>query len=347
MGSPRHGGFANLHPLQRDDDCQGALALLYHLRVMLQEIAGLPEVCLQPCAGAHGQWTVLQMILAYFRDHGQPHAPDGARRRHRPRHQPRQLPPRGADVVTITQRRRRPDSTSTTSSATSPRRSRRGDGRPTRTRSGSSTRTSSRSSTLVHDAGAMVYLDGANINAMLGIARPGDFGVDAMHFNTHQTLGTPHGCGGPGAGPIAVSDKLAPYLPVPQVVETRRRPLRVGPTTGRSRSARSTRFCGQFNVLVRAYTYIRALRPRRPAATSRRPRCCAPTTSPQRITRRVPAPLRPAAGRADGDRPVRPRVRHRPARAARPRRDDHGHRQGPDRPRLPPADGPLAACPTA
>jgi glycine dehydrogenase subunit 2 len=72
---------------------------------------------------------------------------------------------------------------------------------------------------LVHDAGAFLYLDGANMNAILGICRPGDFGVDVMHYNTHKTFSTPHGCGGPGAGPIAVRKELAPYLPVPQVVK--------------------------------------------------------------------------------------------------------------------------------
>jgi glycine dehydrogenase subunit 2 len=110
---------------------------------------------------------------------------------------------------------------------------------------------------LVHEAGAMVYMDGANLNAMIGLARAGDFGVDAMHFGTHLSLGTPHGCGGPGAGPIAVNDKLAPYMPVPQVVERGGqyawdydRPKSIG---------RIHAFYGQFTVLVRAYAYLHTL----------------------------------------------------------------------------------------
>src|SRR5207244_10337230 len=79
---------------------------------------------------------------------------------------------------------------------------------------------------LVHKAGAFLYLDGANMNAILGIARPGDFGVDVMHYNTHKTFSTPHGCGGPGAGPIAVRKQFAPYLPTPQVIRTERKGMR-------------------------------------------------------------------------------------------------------------------------
>ncbi len=113
---------------------------------------------------------------------------------------------------------------------------------------------------VVHAAGGLLYIDGANMNAVLGKTRPGDFGADAMHYNTHKTFSTPHGCGGPGAGPIAVRDFLAPYLPVPQVVRLadgsygldHQRPKSVG-------KVRS--FFGQFGVLVRCWTYIRACGP--------------------------------------------------------------------------------------
>jgi glycine dehydrogenase subunit 2 len=109
---------------------------------------------------------------------------------------------------------------------------------------------------LVHKAGAFLYLDGANMNAILGIARPGDFGVDVMHYNTHKTFSTPHGCGGPGAGPIAVRKQFAAYLPVPQVVQ---KDGRYAWDHARPKSIGKVRsFSGQFNVLVRAYTYIRA-----------------------------------------------------------------------------------------
>jgi glycine dehydrogenase subunit 2 len=105
----------------------------------------------------------------------------------------------------------------------------------------------------------MLYLDGANMNAILGITRPGDFGVDVMHYNTHKTFSTPHGCGGPGAGPIAVRKELAPYLPVPQVI---RKADGYAWDMDRPKSIGKVRsFWGQFNVLVRAYTYIRACGP--------------------------------------------------------------------------------------
>ncbi|MFQ5492272.1 MAG: aminomethyl-transferring glycine dehydrogenase subunit GcvPB, partial [Phycisphaerae bacterium] len=111
---------------------------------------------------------------------------------------------------------------------------------------------------LIHEHGGQVYLDGANLNAMLGVAKPGDFGIDVMHFNTHKTFSTPHGCGGPGGGPVAVTEALRPYLPVPQVV--RRDDGSYAWDDDRPKSIGKVRsFFGQIGVLVRAYTYIRSL----------------------------------------------------------------------------------------
>ena len=250
-------GFANLHPMQREQDTQGALALLYHLRVILQEIAGLDEVSLQPCAGAHGEWTALKVIRAYFKDHAQPQrrivlAPDTAHGTN-----PASCAMCGAGVINV---KSRPDGLTDLDDlkahlsnevaavmVTNPNTVGKFDAHVIEM------------ADLVHEAGAFLYLDGANMNAILGIARPGDFGVDVMHYNTHKTFSTPHGCGGPGAGPIAVRKELAPYLPVPQVVQRGdayawdlNRPESIG-------KVRS--FWGQFNVLVRAYTYIRACGP--------------------------------------------------------------------------------------
>ncbi|MCC7349558.1 MAG: aminomethyl-transferring glycine dehydrogenase subunit GcvPB [Phycisphaerales bacterium] len=247
-------GFANLHPMQPDADTQGALALLYHLRIFLAEIAGLDEVSLQPCAGAHGEWTALKVIRAYFRDHGQPNrrivlAPDTAHGTN-----PASCAMCGTNVVTI---KSRPDGLTDLDDlrahlsdevaavmVTNPNTVGRFDAHI------------ADMADLIHDAGAFLYLDGANMNAILGITRPGDFGADIMHYNTHKTFSTPHGCGGPGAGPIAMRKQLAPYLPVPQVIKTGdtysldyNRPKSIG----RVRS-----FHGQFNVLVRAYAYIAA-----------------------------------------------------------------------------------------
>jgi glycine dehydrogenase subunit 2 len=261
-------GFANLHPMQAEEDCQGALALLYHLRLHLQEIAGLDEVSLQPCAGAHGEWTALKVIRAYFKDHGQPKrrivlAPDTAHGTN-----PASCAMCGAGVVTI---KSRPDGLTDLEDlkkhlndevaavmVTNPNTVGKFDSHIVEM------------ADLVHKAGAFLYLDGANMNAILGIARPGDFGVDVMHYNTHKTFSTPHGCGGPGAGPIAVRKILAPYLPVPQVVRSEKKAPRNSADTAtqswhysweenRPKSIGKVRsFSGQFNVLVRAYTYIRA-----------------------------------------------------------------------------------------
>jgi glycine dehydrogenase subunit 2 len=273
-------GFANLHPMQDEADCQGALALLYHLRVMLQEISGLDEVSLQPCAGAHGEWTGLKVIRAYFKDHGQAKrtivlAPDTAHGTN-----PASCAMCGAGVVTI---KSRPDGLTDLEDLkahlndevaavmmTNPNTIGKFDAHIVEM------------AKLVHEAGAFLYLDGANMNAILGIARPGDFGVDVMHYNTHKTFSTPHGCGGPGAGPIGVRKQFAPYLPVPQVVvksgigeaAKRRNGERDGSSTAsddamrygwdfdRPKSIGKVRsFSGQFNVLVRAYAYIRACGP--------------------------------------------------------------------------------------
>jgi glycine dehydrogenase subunit 2 len=261
-------GFACLHPMQREQDVQGALALLYHLRVFLQEIAGLDEVSLQPAAGAHGEWTALKVIRAYFKDHGQPGrrvvlAPDTAHGTN-----PASCAMCGASVVTVKSLpdgltdledlRARLDEHTAAVMVTNP------------NTVGKFDSHIAEMAKMVHDAGAFLYLDGANMNAILGIARPGDFGVDIMHYNTHKTFSTPHGCGGPGAGPIAVRGKLAPYLPVPQVIRTQATQHSAPGTQHytyawdhhRPRSIGKVRsYWGQAGVLVRAYAYIRALGP--------------------------------------------------------------------------------------
>ncbi|HEV2295846.1 MAG TPA: aminomethyl-transferring glycine dehydrogenase subunit GcvPB [Tepidisphaeraceae bacterium] len=253
-------GFANLHPLADEDDAQGALALLYHLRIILAEIAGLDEVSLQPCAGAHGEWTALKVIRAYFKEHSQPRrrivlAPDTAHGTN-----PASCAMCGASVINIKSRadgltdlddleRHLSDEVAAVM-VTNPNTVGKFDAHIVEM------------AKLIHDAGAMLYLDGANMNAILGITRPGDFGVDAMHYNTHKTFSTPHGCGGPGAGPIAVRKELAPYLPVPQVVKGSGDRYAWEHDDERPKSIGKVRsFWGQFNVLVRAYTYIRACGP--------------------------------------------------------------------------------------
>ncbi len=249
------GGFANAHPYQDDADAQGVLELLYRLRCDLAEIAGLPEVTLQPAAGAHGEMTGLMIINAYHRARGENRqtvlTPDSAHGTNpatctvcgRASVSVKSLPNGRMDLDDL---RAKTDNDTVALMITNP------------NTVGVFDETIADVAEILHAKGAQLYLDGANMNAILGITRPGDFGVDVMHYNTHKTFSTPHGCGGPGAGPVGVAEHLRPFLPVPQVVKKgdgtfawcSDRP----DTIGKVRS-----FMGQIGVLVRAYTYIRGL----------------------------------------------------------------------------------------
>ncbi|UCG34552.1 MAG: aminomethyl-transferring glycine dehydrogenase subunit GcvPB [Phycisphaerales bacterium] len=250
-------GFAGLHPYQPVEQTQGILELLYHLRVFLAEIAGLAEVTLQPAAGAHGEMTGLMLIDAYHRSRGEDRpdvlAPSTAHGTN-----PASCAMCGRGLVTISVRddglldldhlRANVNERTSALMLTNP------------NTAGLFDPQMKQIADVLHSKGAQLYMDGANMNAMLGIARPGQFGVDVMHYNTHKTFSTPHGGGGPGSGPVAVAEHLRPFLPVPQVVcledgtyaWSDERPK----TIGKVRS-----FYGQIGVLVRAYTYIRGLGP--------------------------------------------------------------------------------------
>lgn len=254
-------GFAALHPLQDDRDAQGALELLHQTRRFLETISGLHEACLQPAAGAHGEYTALKVIRAYFRDRGEPQrnivlAPDNAHGTN-----PASCAMCGAGVCAIKtdagytdidDLKRAIDERGPENIAglmiTNP------------NTAGLFDKHIQTIADLVHDTGGLVYLDGANMNAILGKAIPEKFGVDVMHYNVHKTFSTPHGCGGPGGGPIVVRDFLSPYLPVPQIEERadgsffldHDRPKSIG-------KVRS--FVSQFGIMVRCWTYIRACGP--------------------------------------------------------------------------------------
>lgn len=249
-------GLADLHPLQTDETCQGMLALLWEMQNILAEIAGLDAVSLQPAAGAHGELTALLVASAYFRDRGEKRSrvliPDSAHGTN-----PASAAIAGFEAVTIKSDDRglvdlddlrgKLDDRTAVFMITNP------------NTLGLFDDQIARITELLHRQGALVYYDGANMNAILGITRPGDFGVDMMHYNVHKTFTGPHGAGGPGAGPIAVRARLEPYLPVP--VATRKhdgfaleydRPKSIG----RVRS-----FFGNVGILVRGYCYIRTLGP--------------------------------------------------------------------------------------
>jgi glycine dehydrogenase subunit 2 len=250
-------GFAALHPLQPESDAQGILGLLYQLRVFLAEIAGLAEVTLQPCAGAHGEMTGLMIINAWHHSRGEERpkvlTPDSAHGTN-----PATCAVCGRHAMTVASRpdgrvdlddlRSKVDEQTAALMITNP------------NTVGVFDQQIADIADILHNRGALLYLDGANMNAILGIARPGDFGVDVMHYNTHKTFSTPHGCGGPGAGPVAVSEALRPFLPGPQVV-CRDDGTYGWESPGPASIGRVRWLHGQIGVLVRAYAYIRALGP--------------------------------------------------------------------------------------
>jgi glycine dehydrogenase subunit 2 len=245
-------GMVDLHPYQPESSVQGLLELLYESQNFLAEISGLPAVSLQPAAGAHGEMTALLVAAAYFRDIGQKRTtvliPDGAHGTNPASAamagftvQP--IPCREDGFVDLDALSKHLNDQTAVFMITNP------------STLGIFEKNIKKIVEMVHAVGALVYLDGANMNAILGITRPGDFGADLMHYNPHKTFSGPHGGGGPGAGPIAVAEKLAPYLPSPIVVKENgvyrlddNRPKSIG----RVRS-----FFGNVGVLVRMYCYIR------------------------------------------------------------------------------------------
>jgi glycine dehydrogenase subunit 2 len=245
-------GMIDLHPYQPESTVQGLLELLFALQQMLAEISGLPAVSLQPAAGAHGELTALLVAAAYFRDlsqrRGKVLTPDSA-------HGTNPASARMAGFETVTVKSTpagfvdmedlaaKLDETTAVFMITNP------------NTLGMFDRQIAEIASRVHTVGGLIYLDGANMNAILGIARPGDFGADMMHFNPHKTFSGPHGGGGPGAGPIAVTQTLAPYLPMP-VVTRQERGYRLETTRPKS-IGRVRSFFGNVGVLVRAYCYIR------------------------------------------------------------------------------------------
>lgn len=250
-------GLADLHPCQPPSTCQGLLAILHELQEMLSEIAGLEAVTLQPAAGAHGELTALLVAAAYFRDLGQnrttvliPDAAHGTNPASAATAGLRivEVKSNAAGMVDLDDLGRKLDAATAVFMITNP------------NTLGLFDPQIARIAEMVHEAGGLVYLDGANMNAILGIARPGDFGADMMHFNPHKTFSGPHGGGGPGAGPVAVGARLAPFLPVPVVVRNPDGAFRLDEDRPKS-IGRVRSFFGNTGVLVRAYCYLRTLGP--------------------------------------------------------------------------------------
>ena len=249
-------GFADLHPEQEDESVQGILELFRLTEQYLAEISGLPGISLHPAAGAHGEMTALLVIRAYLDAAGQKDRrtvliPDSAHGTN-----PASCTLAGfrtkeiksskeTGLVDLESLKKKVGDDTAAIMITNP------------NTLGLFEKDVVEICDVVHEAGGQVYMDGANLNAIMGYTRPGDFGVDVMHFNLHKTFSTPHGCGGPGSGPIGVAAHLDPFLPVPRVVgqDSELRLSRDFPLTiGRTRS-----FFGNSGVIVRAFFYILAI----------------------------------------------------------------------------------------
>ncbi len=247
-------GFAALHPYQDEDTVQGALELMWRLEQALCSIVGVERVTLQPAAGAHGEWTALRMIQAFHKSLGESRGevlvPDSAHGTN-----PASAALSGFQVVEV---KSGPDgriSLADLESKLSPRVAALMLTNPNTL--GLFEREILDVAEMVHATGAKLYYDGANLNAFMGVCRPGDMGFDAVHMNLHKTFTTPHGGGGPGAGPVGVKAELVPFLPAPTVERTNGRfqlDFKRPQSIGRVRS-----FYGNFGMLVRAYTYILAM----------------------------------------------------------------------------------------
>jgi glycine dehydrogenase subunit 2 len=252
----RIAGFSRIHPYEPEELVQGALQLMYDLEHYLAEISGMDRVTLQPAAGAHGELTGLLMIRAFHASKGNPRRkvilPDSAHGTN-----PASSALCGYQVVELKSSKEGVvdpqavaevmDEDVAALMTTNP------------NTLGIFEKHIQMVSDIVHRKGGLVYCDGANLNALVGIARPGDMGFDVIQFNLHKTFSTPHGGGGPGAGPVGVKAPLTPFLPVP-VVERDGDRYRLDYDRPQS-IGRVRAFYGNFGMLVRAYTYIRTLGP--------------------------------------------------------------------------------------
>jgi glycine cleavage system P protein (glycine dehydrogenase) subunit 2 len=251
-------GFRDLHPLQEEEAAQGALELMWRLQEILAEVCGLDAVSLQPAAGSQGELTGLMLMRAYFADRGEGETrrrvviPDTAHGTN-----PASVTMAGYELagvktdargnIDLEDLRAKVDETTAGLMLTNP------------STLGLFDEGIEEIEQIFHGAGALMYYDGANLNAVCGIARPGDMGFDIVHINLHKTFSQPHGGGGPGGGPIAVRKSLESFLPVPAVVREGDgfaldydRPRSIGKVRG---------FTGPFGVFVRSYAFIRSYGP--------------------------------------------------------------------------------------
>jgi glycine dehydrogenase subunit 2 len=257
-------GFTDIHPYQDDDTVQGAFFLMYTLQEFLSEIGGFAGVSLQPAAGAHGELSGVLMMRAYHLDRGDTQrnvilVPDSAHGTN-----PASTSMSGLEVVEIPSDRRGDVDLEALKAACEEHSQRLVGMMLTNPNTlGLFEKQVKEICAVVHQHGGLMYGDGANMNALLGIARPGDLGFDVLHYNLHKTFSTPHGGGGPGSGPVGAAQALVDFLPGPIVsIDAGRSekdlPFFV-PTMPAKSIGRVKAFYGHFGVMVKAYTYIRML----------------------------------------------------------------------------------------
>lgn len=250
-------GFNWIHPYQPEETVQGSLEMMYYLQEYLQEITGMDKVTLQPAAGAHGEWTGLMLIRAYHENRGDFQRtkviiPDTAHGTN-----PASAVVAGLEVITVNSNadgnvdveelKKVVGNDTAALMLTNP------------NTLGLFEKDILEIAKIVHDAGGLLYYDGANANAILGITRPGDMGFDVVHLNLHKTFATPHGGGGPGSGPVGVKQLLVPFLPKPIVAKIGENyyfDYEIPQSIGRVKSC-----YGNFGVLVKAYAYICSMGP--------------------------------------------------------------------------------------
>jgi glycine dehydrogenase subunit 2 len=251
----RYSGFASAHPLQDEATVQGSLELMYDLQDMLANISGFPHVTIQPAAGAQGEFTGVLVMRAYHHSRGDDArttilVPDSAHGTN-----PATAAMVGFKVVTVPSDKRGNVDVDKLRDLVGPETAGLMITNPNTL--GLWDENIREAIQIVHEAGGLVYNDGANFNAILGIARPGDLGIDVMHYNLHKTFSTPHGGGGPGSGPVGVREELADYLPGPRI----RKIDGDEPTYEWFQPEKSIdhlhSFHGNVGMHVRAYTYIR------------------------------------------------------------------------------------------
>lgn len=247
-------GFSRIHPYQPSESVQGALELLYYLQEDLATISGMDAVTLQPAAGAQGEWTGLMMVRAYHEANGEERntvlVPDSAHGTNPASatvagFKTATIPSNEQGLVDVEELKKYVNEDTSALMLTNP------------NTLGLFETEIVEIAKVVHEAGGLLYYDGANANAILGKTTPGDMGFDIVHLNLHKTFTTPHGGGGPGAGPVGVKESLIPYLPIPRIEKDGKNfvlrsdySLSIGRVKG---------FYGNFGILVRAFSYIRTM----------------------------------------------------------------------------------------